>query len=284
MKAVVATIAFFLHVSLIVASPAFPGNNNPQSSVNTAPGWKAMHTTSGLAVTSLSMPVLLPLELQIGQYLIQKETGNLPLPGQTLFQGSNPVFQRASTTVGLSQNPNLKINVREGAYRPVHAANTRNFHPHEIWLGAQPYQYQQAMTLAYRFDHTNLLFDVGRSRSLTSIDRQEENPEKINAGFALGWELSGLQHSVPVQLLFGVGSRHSVVDPFREQQRVGAEYGAVYFTPGFQIEARSVVIETVFEVPFHSYDLRNESGSADEKGYSDIQDVRARFGMKYYLD
>lgn len=91
----------------------------------------------------------------------------------------------------------------------------------------------------------------------------------------VGYGLNDVRSSGPVNVLMGISSFYNAPD-YREGQKIyGSEYGTVFFIPGLQLSAKSVLFEAMLEVPVYSINHRRENPVQN--------DIRTNFGMKYIL-
>ncbi|MCB1168411.1 MAG: hypothetical protein KDK37_03545 [Leptospiraceae bacterium] len=219
-----------------------------------------------------NIPLILPLEADLGRSTLR--------PGGSPLRVSN---ERATSSAYLrsegflSLNPNadsgsMYLQFRENRINP--SLDLDYFDPARAWLDPNAGLRELDLTLLYKASRFSLLFDVAHSQKAgLELNDPEEN---LAAGLSLGY---GIGHNSPVSVLLGLYSRHRITDPFRENQIIGAEYGTLFFTPGLQITTAALTLEATVEVPVHTYDLRPESDTSTPTE----SDLRARFGIKYYL-
>ncbi|MCB1138838.1 MAG: hypothetical protein KDK25_01065 [Leptospiraceae bacterium] len=221
----------------------------------------------------VNVPLVLPMEADL--FRPAWDGGGRDLKLTTLKPGQNPAYRRSNRYLALDdESGSFYMQFRESRLYQRSVLELSLYDPRRAYTRSSVREMD--LTLLYKKSRFSFLFDVGHEESLALNRRDLE--ERVSAGLSLGY---GLGARSPVSVLVGLQSRNQIVDPFRENQIIGAQYGTLFFTPGIQIATSTMMLEAVLEVPVHTYDLRPEQNPG---GATPIDsDLRARFGMRYMI-
>ncbi len=260
---------FFLAILLLASSSTWAGPIGFQNTV-TNPGMGPLfRNPPGIS----NVPLVLPLEADLMEYRFQGSSkANLKL--SDLQPTQNPIYRNSNRYLTLSEEEGFALQFREKRLYHRAALELTLLDPRRAYAPNARAR-EMDLLVQFRSSRFSLLLDLGHEQDL-ALD-SEDPDQRVSAGLSLGY---GLSSRSPVSVLLGLQSRHKIIDPFRENQIVGAQYGTLFFTPGIQISTSSMILEATLEVPMHTYDLR-----PDQSTVAPVEnDLKARFGMKYFIE
>lgn len=219
-----------------------------------------------------NVPLVLPLEADLFQ-----PTGGADntLHLSRVKPEQNPAYLRSNRYLSLDgESGSLHLQFRESRLFNRSLLELSLYDPRRAYT--EKSVREMDLAVLYRKSRFSFFFDVGLEEAVAL--NTDDLEERLSAGMALGY---GLGPHSPVSLMLGFQSRNKIVDPFRENQIIGAQYGTLFFTPGIQIATSTMMLEAILEVPVHTYDLRPEQ----DPGFAPPieSNLRARFGIKYFL-
>ncbi|HBS05574.1 MAG TPA: hypothetical protein DEA96_11445 [Leptospiraceae bacterium] len=220
-----------------------------------------------------NVPLVLPLEADLMEYRFQSSPeANLKLSHVKPVQ--NPIYRNSNRYLSFNDKEGFALQFREKRLYHRAALELTLLDPRRAYAPNARARELDLM-VQFRSSRFSFLFDLGHEEDLAL--NNEDPDQRVSAGFSLGY---GLSSRSPVSVLLGLQSRHKITDPFRDNQIVGAQYGTLFFTPGIQFSTNSMILEATLEVPMHTYDLRpDQSSTAPVEN-----DLKARFGMKYFIE
>ena len=230
-------------------------------------------------IRTFSVPVIIPLEATIGRFYMggafEYAVREYRQAGRNeRVQG--PRYLSAHGGFQFFSQGRFRLEARETVNAPIAEDDGRFEAPREAWLNSGGYRIDSDVTAKYIFDRADLRAGVGHQWRLA---REDYDPgETILASMSFGYgfgNFSTAADSYPVTMLMGVTSRYNYADKEGGNRISGTEYGTVFFAPGLQLSSRSMRFQAMVEVPI--YNVRPEDESYTEE-------VRANFGLKYYLD
>lgn len=225
-----------------------------------------------------SIPIILPLEVTLGrlqmgaafeyavrEYRVDGRRQTEQGPRFATVTGQFNALRNRRWQVSLYEGVNLAIGRRQGEIEGPETARLVN----------ETYRLDTGAEIRYFFDRSDLRLGMGHSyRSARGdYDPGEAVFGSLSFGLGLG-AYSPEAAAYPVTMLVGLGARYNYFDRSQGDRVVGTEYGAVFVAPGLEIASRSLNLQAMVEFPVQR--LKPEEQSLE-------QEVRANFGMKYYL-
>jgi len=227
------------------------------------------------------IPLIMPLEATIGRLYLGNRPFYLPA-GDTL----SPPVQTASlpqTREFGDSGHRILLSARHTVAPPLLDRKKDG----QIRQRTAFYKQTRGASFFYRGEHTSLYFDLYHYMGDTgekNITFQEG--DLVSGRLTLGYDL-GMGHSgdsSPVNLLLGVASHYYLADKVEEKRLSGTEYGTVFFVPGLQLSAKSVMLQAMFEVPvYHTIPTGEETGTDTRNALPGEDRIRANIGVKYYI-
>ncbi len=233
---------------------------------------------SGGDTRSYSIPIILPLEIQLGrfymggafEYAVQEYRS---AEGSSSVQG--PRLAGLLLGYELYNRGAWRLSWQNASYTSVTRDRGALEGPEYAWFANERYRIDNEVYLRYRLERADLRFGLGHQwrTERDGYDRGETALASLAFGFGFG-NFSPAIQEFETTVLLGVNARYNYADENDGARVAGTEYGTVFVAPGLQIATQALSLQAMVEVPVQH--VRPESESSQEE-------LRANFGLRYYL-